>query len=340
MKVEEIEIDRIIVPKDRARSTFTEEQHEELKTSIQKHGFTVPILVKKLKDDKYELIDGEHRLSIMCELERKTIPAVIVEADSRKATLLNILANTARGSQNPMDVAEALLRAYNSGATVAELAAATGHTEDWVRNYLTLTELPEKFKEALRTGALKASHVFTAMMLDDEREVYSALDSVLAHNWTVSVLKYYVDQRAAEIERMHSAGKNGFIEAPPTPQYARELISYGDCSACKRKVNRNDLFMPTICVDCRTLLEYLCSQLGDPKEAMQTIYNALQLYFDVTRRERRGAEQYTPLSSSLPPEALSQQQGGAQPHATPPPSSSEEEKIIRIIKALKEAGVL
>jgi len=120
----------------RARATFTDEQFEELKASIKTHGFTIPILVRKLDNGKYELIDGEHRIMAAKELGYTKVPAVITGGDEKKVTLLNVLANTARGTQNPMDVAEALSRAYKAGATIEELAAATGHTESWVKLYL------------------------------------------------------------------------------------------------------------------------------------------------------------------------------------------------------------
>ncbi|MBW2674709.1 MAG: ParB N-terminal domain-containing protein [Deltaproteobacteria bacterium] len=103
MKVEEIPISDIIIPEERARATFSPEQNEELRASIEKNGFTVPILVRALDDGKYELIDGEHRIQVVSELGWDKIPAVVSELDDTRATLLNILANTARGSQNPMD---------------------------------------------------------------------------------------------------------------------------------------------------------------------------------------------------------------------------------------------
>ena len=43
MEVREIPIKDIIIPEERARATFTPEQMEELRASIQKNGFTIPI---------------------------------------------------------------------------------------------------------------------------------------------------------------------------------------------------------------------------------------------------------------------------------------------------------
>jgi len=340
MRVEEIEIDKIIIPEQRVRATFTDEQYAELKASIEKHGFKIPILVRELGDGQFELIDGEHRINVVRELGWDRIPSVITDDDEYKATMLNILSNTARGSQNPMDVAEALRRAYEAGAVVKELAAATGHTEDWVRLYLTITEFPDWVKEALRDGKLKVGHIQEALRFDDDREILSALKTVIDLGWNVSTLRYYVEQRLADIQKLREAGKDGFVEAPPTPQYAQEVVSYGDCMICKRKVNRIDLSMPTICVDCRTLLEYIISQLGDPREAMQTIYNALNLYFDVMRRQSRAQIPQQESSEQAHPPTPSEEKltvglGEEQSEVT-----EEDLKLLKKIKALREAGLL
>src|SRR5271157_3141039 len=127
MKVEEIPIESIEIPADRARATFTDEQTAELRASIESNGFRAPILVRDLGQDRYELIDGEHRLQIMRDLGNFRIPAEISELDDTQASMLNILANTARGTQNPMDIAAALNKAKATGVTEHDLAAATGH---------------------------------------------------------------------------------------------------------------------------------------------------------------------------------------------------------------------
>ena len=340
MKVEEIEIEKIHIPEKRARATFTDEQYQELKASIEKNGFTIPILVKPLDNGTYELIDGEHRIQIVKEMGWKKIPAVITEADEKKATLLNILANTARGTQNPMDVAEALRRAHDAGADIKELAAATGHTESWVKLYLTLTELPDYYKDALRKGELKVGHVQEAMRLMDPVEIDAALQSALIHGWNVKVMKYYVEQRMSDLQRAKAMGDKEFLDTPPTPQYAEQLVSYGDCMICHKKVNRADLSMPTICTDCRTLLEWIIDQLGDPKEAMQIIYNALNLYFEMTRREKRErafAVQQPQQIQQIPQQQIPQNPTSQNQNAE---LSQEDIKLLKLLKILKKEGVL
>ena len=340
MKVEEIEIEKIRIPEQRARATFTDEQLQELRASIEKNGFTIPILVRPLEDGTYELIDGEHRIQIVQEMGWEKIPAVVTDTDVQKATVLNILANTARGTQNPMDIAEALQRAYEAGADVKELAAATGHTDFWVKTYLALNDLPDVYKDALREGQLSVGHIKEAMRLNDPVEIDAALQSALSLQWNVKVMKYYVDQRLSDLERARQAGDRDFLDTPPTPQYAEQVVQYGECMFCHRKVPRSDLSMPVMCPDCRALLEYIISQLGDPKTAMQTCYNALSLYFDMQRRERENQK----LQSQQQYVQQQPQQQYAQPVQVQTADISDEDKedlrLLKLLKLAKKEGLI
>ena len=333
MEVREIPIKDIIIPEERARATFTPEQMEELRASIQKNGFTIPILVRPLEDGKYELIDGEHRIQVVTEMGWEKIPAVITDADDKKATLLNILANTARGTQNPMDVAEALKRAHDAGATVEELAAATGHTKNWVRLYLTLNDLPDFYKNALREGKLKVGHVQEAMKLGDVVEIDAALQSALVHGWSVSVMKYYVEQRLQALQRAREEGNLEFLEHPPTPEEAQEYVAYGECMFCHRKVPRDQLRMPVMCEADYQLLAWINDQIGPPEKAMQIIYNAVNMYLDFQRRQEERQKMLIQQSQPQP-------QPEPQPQASSASVDNEDAKLIKLIKALKDAGVI
>jgi ParB/RepB/Spo0J family partition protein len=325
VRFEEVPIDKIIVPPDRARATFTEEQHAELVASIKAHGFTVPILVADNGDGTYTLIDGEHRLTIAKELGYTKVPAVVTEGDQKKIVLLNVLANTARGTQNPMDVARALLKAKEAGATEEELAAATGHTVEWVRFYLALNELPEVYQEALRSGKLKVGHVRECLRLPTPEEVDACLGTALKLSWTVETTKYYVEHRLQSLKAYEAAAGPGPPPPPPTVEQAKEIIEWGDCMVCNRKVPRKDLRMPVVCPDCYELAQYVVSAVGTGPEAMQRIYEALLLY-------NRMTQQLTPQAA--------QPQPSPQPVQPQTPSPSEDELAERIArKVLEKLGV-
>jgi ParB family chromosome partitioning protein len=306
---QEIEISKIVIPEKRATATFTKEQHDELKASILTNGFTVPILVRPLPDGKYELIDGLHRTEMVKELGWTKIPAIITSADEKKASILNILANTARGSQNPVDIAEMLDKTLKSGATIDELAAATGHTKDWVEFYLTLVKLPDVYKDALRQGVLKVGVVREAFRMPTPELTDAALAEAIKMGFTVEQMKTIVDRYIAD-EAVKRFKKGELTSPEELPKFdTTRLLEYDDCMICKRKVPRGQTWMKVICNDCLTLTQYLVDNLRNPKEALDYVYKALKRQMEY--------ERYLKLKEQFEPEVKKEEQ--KKPESSTPP---------------------
>lgn len=64
-----------------------------LEKSIERDGFVQPILVRPVSNNRYELIDGEHRYRILKSKDEKEIEAVILEKDEDQAKLLSLIMN-------------------------------------------------------------------------------------------------------------------------------------------------------------------------------------------------------------------------------------------------------
>lgn len=288
---QEIEIEKIIIPEDRARATFTPDQEAELRASIQEHGFTVPILVRPLPDGRYELIDGEHRIKIVKEMGWTKIPAIITSTDEKRAYVLNFLANTARGTQNPIDISRAINKALAAGATMEEVAAATGHTKDWVEFYKLLSDLPEHYQQALKDGRLNVTAIKEAFRLPTWEETDKLLMTALNLGWSGSIVKHAVDMRLAEIELAKKRSEE--LKKPePLPEFQPEqLVQYDNCMFCRRTVRKDTTYMEIICQDCRYLLKYILQYIPDPREAMEFVYEALL--------ERKEREEYERLKAKF-----------------------------------------
>lgn len=272
----EIEIAKIIIPEKRARATFTLEQEAELKASIKTYGFYIPILVRPVADGKYELIDGEHRIKVVKEMGWTKIPAIIGTTDENKAAILNFLANTARGTQNPVDIAEALDKTKQAGLSIEELSAATGHTKDWVEFYLTIVKLPDVYKDALRVGKLKVGHIREAIKLPRPTDTDQLLGEVIKTGFSVVAIKTIVE-RYLQDEKVKQF-KNGELTKPEElPAFdTSRLIQYDDCMTCHQKVPKGNTWMKVICNDCLALLTYLVENVGDPKAALDIVFKALK----------------------------------------------------------------
>ncbi len=94
----------------------------------------------------------------------------------------------------------------------------------------------------------------------------------------MKMMKYYVDRRLEDLYALQRRGEDLGNIQPPTPEEAQLMVQYADCLFCGQKWPRKELYMPVMCPDCRSLLEYCISMLGEPKKAMDTIYEALKFY--------------------------------------------------------------
>lgn len=79
-----------------------------LKDDIRRRGFIQPILVRPVGEDRYRLIDGEHRWKVLGELGAETVPCVVEEADETSAKMRMLTMNRLRGEFVPLRLAHLL----------------------------------------------------------------------------------------------------------------------------------------------------------------------------------------------------------------------------------------
>ena len=78
----------------------------ELADSIREHGIIQPLTVRKLSSGYYQIIAGERRWRAARLAGLTEVPAVIIEADDRKAMELALIENLQREDPNPREEAE------------------------------------------------------------------------------------------------------------------------------------------------------------------------------------------------------------------------------------------
>lgn len=89
-----IELSKLVAFRKRQPfSMYDETKKQEVLESIRENGVLVPIIVRKIANDKYEIISGHNRVECSKELQLSTIPAQIVDCDDNKATLIMIDTN-------------------------------------------------------------------------------------------------------------------------------------------------------------------------------------------------------------------------------------------------------
>jgi ParB/RepB/Spo0J family partition protein len=114
----------LLEPKqDQPRRYFDERELAALAESIKAEGVRNPLHVRRLADDRYEVLAGErrYRAAVMAELER--VPVIVHEIDDATAANLAILDNLHRADLNPIEETEAILLLVQSALGVNREAA-------------------------------------------------------------------------------------------------------------------------------------------------------------------------------------------------------------------------
>ena len=166
---------------DQPRRDFDPEELEELAESIRTHGVIQPLTVREMPNGYYQIIAGERRwrASRLAGLEK--IPAVIIEADDKKAMELALIENLQRSDLNPVEEAngyDSLIREY--GLTQEEAAARVGKSRPAVANALRLLSLCEGVLDKVRSGELTAGHARAILQLKSEKKQLEAAQKISA----------------------------------------------------------------------------------------------------------------------------------------------------------------
>ena len=168
------------------RQDFDEEELQALSESIAVHGVIQPLTVRELPSGYYQIIAGERRWRAARMAGLSEIPAVIVEADDKKAMELALIENLQRQDLNPMEEAlgyQSLMADY--GLTQEEASNRVGKSRSAVANALRLLNLPQPITQMLREGKLTAGHARAILKIKSEKKQLEAAQKISALDLSV-----------------------------------------------------------------------------------------------------------------------------------------------------------
>ena len=185
-KLIKIPIQDISTNPNQPRKTFDEASIKELATSIEHYGLIQPITVRLLFSNKYELIAGERRLRACTLAGFKTIPAIVIEADTCDSAALALIENLQREDLNYIDEAEAYSNLLlDFGLTQDELAQRIGKAQATIANKNRVLKLSPAVKKVLRENDLTERHARALLRLETEEEQLKALEMICSKSLNV-----------------------------------------------------------------------------------------------------------------------------------------------------------
>ena len=164
---------------EQPRQDFDEEELAALADSIRTHGVIQPLTVRDTGGGYYQIIAGERRWRASRMAGLTEVPAVVVEADDKKAMELALIENLQRQDLNSVEEAlgyQSLMEEF--GLTQEEAAQRVGKSRPAVANALRLLTLDEKVLDMLRAGSLTAGHAKAILMLKSGKKQLEAAQKI------------------------------------------------------------------------------------------------------------------------------------------------------------------
>ena len=204
------------------RKQFDPDALADLADSIREHGIIQPLTVRKLQSGYYQIIAGERRWRAARMAGLDQVPAIVIEADDRKAMELAMIESLQREDLNPIEEAEGyrqLMEQYN--LTQEETAQRVGKSRSVVANALRLLNLCPPVRAMVEDGRLSNGHARTILPLSPALQEKAA-DAILKSDLSVRQTELLVKKLTAE-EKEKPAVTTGGLEVNYAEEAAKAL---------------------------------------------------------------------------------------------------------------------
>ena len=217
--VANVPLDKIESNPYQPREDFAEENLTELANSIKEQGVIQPVTVRKIEDDKYQLITGERRLKASKMAGLEDIPAYVRTADDHAMLEMAIVENIQRENLNPVEIAigyQRLMEEHNFTQEV--LSERLGKSRSSIANYIRLLKLPADIQIGLRQEKITMGHARSLIAIENTQNQLDIYNDIIAQNLSVREVEEIVQNLEKEKNK----------EAPVKKQTKNTLPKYYD----------------------------------------------------------------------------------------------------------------
>jgi len=225
-------IEHIHLPHRQPRRYFDPIKLEQLTQSVKEHGILEPLLVRRLADDKYELVAGERRYRAAKDAGLDAVPISVQELNDEQALQVALIENLQREDLNPVEETEGILdllaitlqisreevistlnmaaHAKRKGEEIADnvirknldeiekvfALVGTLTPESFRTNRLPLLNLPEEVLDALRTGQLEYTKARAIAKVKEPEQRQQLLEKAVTENLSLAQIKEEVKKES------------------------------------------------------------------------------------------------------------------------------------------------
>ncbi len=211
----DIELKHIEANPYQPRTYFDLESLKELASSIKELGVIQPITVKKLPDNKFQLVSGERRFRASKLIGNSTIPAYIRFAKDQEMLEMALVENIQRKDLDPIEIALSYQRLIDEiQLTQEEFSTRVGKKRSTVTNYLRLLKLDPIIQTGMRDGFISMGHGRTIINIESKEEQLALYEKILKENLSVRQTELLVKNLKSK--------RNNKPKKKPIPPYIKE----------------------------------------------------------------------------------------------------------------------
>ncbi|NLU38898.1 MAG: ParB/RepB/Spo0J family partition protein [Bacteroidales bacterium] len=217
--IDEIQISKIEANPWQPRTTFDEEALQDLANSIKEVGIIQPLTLRKVSENKYQIIAGERRFraSKLAGLEK--VPAFIRESDDDRMLELALIENIQREDLDAIEISLSYQRLLDEcQITQEELSERVGKKRSTVANYLRLLKLPAVIQKAIRDREISMGHARAIINIEDSETQIMLYKQIVKYDFSVRKIEEIVRKINSE-ESQEKEQKKENKKTPFSPEY-------------------------------------------------------------------------------------------------------------------------
>ena len=197
-----IKINQISPNPFQPRTNFNKSELEELAKSISEYGVIQPITVRKIEENKFQIISGERRYRA-CKLAMvKKIPVYIKETEDNKMLELALIENIQRQDLDPIEIGISYQKLIDElELTQENLANKIGKKRSTISHYLRLLNLHPIIQAGLRDFMLTVGHAKCLMGIINQNEQLDIYNFIISKSLSVRETEKFIREKDKKIEK-------------------------------------------------------------------------------------------------------------------------------------------
>lgn len=182
------------------RTNFEKEGLFDLRASIMEHGIIQPLTVRKMGNDKYQLISGErrYRASQLAGLEK--VPVYIRIANDQNMLELALVENIQREDLNAIEIALSYDRLLSEcELTQDQLSEKISKSRSNISNYIRLLKLPAEIQLGLKNRLITMGHARALLSLSSEEDQIEMYKEIIDNELSVRDIESNVRNKKSNV---------------------------------------------------------------------------------------------------------------------------------------------